>query len=211
MLVSGTTKTMAAVGAESPRRVGHLLTPANWNSVDRIVKSGLPWACDNGAYAGFKPQSFWRMCERVAGKPWLLWVACPDVVGNAADTLRWFRDWQPAMRALGLPVALVAQDGLEYLPIPWDDFSCLFIGGSTEWKLSDAAHDLAKAAKDRGKWRHMGRVNSLRRMRRAQLMGCDSIDGSSASMFGEKKIRQYVLWLEWLDRQRILHLERGGR
>jgi len=75
-------------------------------------------------------------------------------------------------------VALVAQDGLESLPVPWEDFDALFIGGSTAWKLSEAARELCQEAKRRGKWVHMGRVNSLRRMQVAEAFGCDSADGT---------------------------------
>ena len=62
---------------------------------------------------------------------------------------------------------------------PWDDFDALFIGGSTSWKLGPGAAAVAYDAKLRGKWVHMGRVNSLRRMRYAESIGCDSADGTT--------------------------------
>jgi len=62
--------------------------------------------------------------------------------------------------------------------VPWDDFDALFIGGTTAWKLSEAVYQLCQEAKRRGKWVHMGRVNSLRRMRLAESFGCDSADGT---------------------------------
>lgn len=167
LLVSGSTASVARMQKHRDR-LGILLTPRNRNSVDAVLGTGLPWACDNGAFSGFAPQSFWRLCERAAGQPRLLWFACPDVVGDAVQTLQWFAEWSPAMHRIGLPVALVAQDGLECRDVPWSEFTCLFIGGSTAWKLSHAAWDLASEAKRRGKLVHMGRVNSLRRMRVAQ-------------------------------------------
>ena len=46
--------------------------------------------------------------------------------------------------------ALVAQDGLECCVIPWDAFDVLFVGGTTQWKLSDPAYVLVREAK--GSW-----------------------------------------------------------
>ena len=43
--------------------------------------------------------------------------------------------------------------------------------------------------------------NSRRRMQIAHDMGCDSIDGSSASRFGDTYIRKYLRWIEHLERQ----------
>lgn len=195
LMVSGS---MASVARMTTYRehLGVLLTPKNRNSVKAVLATGLPWAIDNGAYSGFNAHAFVRLCLKAEGRPRLLWVACPDVVGDAARTLVDFCRWQPALRLLNLPVALVGQDGLEDLHVPWDLFTCLFLGGSTEWKLSHAAWDLAREAKRRGKLVHMGRVNSLRRMRIAQVFGCDSIDGSSASMFGDKYIHKYCRWIK---------------
>ncbi|MDG4803681.1 hypothetical protein [Micromonospora sp. WMMD980] len=51
--------------------------------------------------------------------------------------------------------------------MPWHAIDALFIGGTTAWKLGpDAAH-LAGQARRRGLWVHMGRVNSLWRLRHA--------------------------------------------
>jgi hypothetical protein len=204
LLVSGSTASVARMTAHR-ERLGILLTPANRNSVAAVVATGLPWAIDNGAYSGFDREAFDHLArEKAVGQPGLLWVAAPDTVGNAESTLFKFEYWQPRLAAGGLPIAFVGQDGLESLEPPWDRFECLFLGGSTAWKLSSAAWDLAAEAKRRGKLVHIGRVNSLRRMRVAQIFGCDSIDGSSASMFGDKYIHKYLRWLAVdLGRQRI--------
>ena len=90
--------------------------------------------------------------------------------GDAAATLTRSAPFLPAIRALGYPAALVAQDGLEDLDVPWDDFDVLFIGGSTEWKLGPHARALAAEAKARGKGVHMGRVNSQRRRRKPRTV-----------------------------------------
>ena len=204
LLVSGTTRSVGKLAQSHPRRLGHLLTPRNRNSVASVLATGLHWAIDNGAFSGFDATAFRRLLDRAAGQPRLLWVVCPDVVADADATLRLFDEWQSQLKATGVPVAFVGQDGQEDLQLPWERFDCLFIGGSTKWKLSAAAGDLAIEAKQRRKWVHMGRVNSLRRMRVAQLMQSDSIDGSSASMFGDKYIHKYLQWIEMLDRQPVL-------
>lgn len=198
LLVSGSTRTVESLAARWPDRLGHLLTPSNRNSISSILGTGLSWGVDNGAYSGFDPDAFRRKLRHAQGQPRLLWICCPDSVANAKETLALFKQWAEEVSQSG-PVAFVGQDGQEDLPVPWEAFSCFFIGGSTEWKLSQAATDLAREAKRRGKWVHLGRANSRRRFEHAKDMGCDSVDGSSASMFGDKYIHKYCLWLSQID------------
>jgi hypothetical protein len=89
----------------------------------------------------------------------------------------------------------VAQDGLENLVTPWDDFDVLFIGGSTEWKLGGHVRALTAEAKDHGKYVHMGRVNSGRRFAYAQLIGCDSADGTTLAKFPDATLPDVLAWL----------------
>lgn len=187
LLVSGATKTMARI--QDPR-LGRLLRPGNGNKPDH-----LPWGVDNGAYTGFEPDAFLRMLASFKGSPGCLWVAAPDVVADSVGTLEKFREWEPRLHADGWPVAFVAQDGLS--EPPWDSFESLFIGGSTEYKLSGAVELLAWKAKAKGKLVHMGRVNSARRMKAAHQCCADSIDGGQFSRFPDR----WIPWgLDWLDR-----------
>ncbi len=202
LLVSGTTKTVSGLAGQYPDRLGHLLTPANRNGMASLLKTGLWWAVDNGAFRGFDPTRFRRLLQRIGGHPRCLFVAAPDVVGDARRTLSLWTLWSVELAATGQPAAYVLQDGQEDLELP--DAEAYFVGGSTRWKLSAAAADLMAEAKDRGAWVHMGRVNSLRRMGHAQEMGCDSIDGSSASMFGDRYIPLYLRWLKRLEQQPVL-------
>lgn len=144
------------------------------------------------------------MLRHITGQPRCLFVVCPDRVGDAKTTLAMFDAWRQEVRQCGQPIAFVGQDGIEDLPIPWDLFDAWFIGGSTRWKLSQASADLASEAKVRGKWLHMGRVNSNRRLTAAYYMGCNSVDGSSASMFGDKYIHRYCAWIDHLHTQPTL-------
>jgi hypothetical protein len=62
----------------------------------------------------------------------------------------------PRIRAVGYPVALVAQDGLEHADVPRRHIDALFTGGSTAFKTGPAAAALAAQARRRGLWVHMG-------------------------------------------------------
>ena len=172
--------------------VGHLLTPGNWNDPK---KWELPWACDNGCFGGLDAPAFLRMLAKVHGlSP--MWVVAPDVVGDSAETLRRFHRWEPTLHELGFGVAFVGQDGAENTNIPWDSFKALFIGGSNDWKLSQASADLCIEAKSRGKWLHVGRVNSFTRMRRCLGLGADSVDGRNWNAWKDTHLPEAVAWLE---------------
>lgn len=178
-----------------------IVTPQRWGQLE----PGHVWAADNGRYAS---------PERYSDATYLAWLAtcdpasclfatAPDVVGNAGATLALSAPMYRPIRRLGYRVALVAQDGLEHLRefIPWDDFDALFIGGTTAWKLGEAAHELAAEAKRRGKWLHMGRVNSLRRMRLAHAMGCDSVDGTFLRFGPDTLLPRLLSWLATVDQE----------
>lgn len=196
LFVSGATATLRR-HLGSPY-LGALVVPGAGNRVDPLLTAGVPWAADNAAFTGFDAARFCRMLGRIAGHPGCRFVACPDVVGDAAATLRRFAVWSPVIRALGLPVALVAQDGLERLAVSWDDLDALFIGGSTEWKLGPHAAAVAREAKQRGKWSHFGRCNTRKRFRHAYQLGCDSIDGSGFSRWPDQRIPLALGWLQRL-------------
>lgn len=157
---------------------------------------GIPWAVDNFAFTAFNPIRFERRLK--AWREWsptCLWVAVPDVVGNAAATWERFGEWHDVIRSLGYKLALVAQDGLENMPIEWNCFDALFIGGSTEWKLSSTAAEIVGEAQARGVYVHMGRVNGNIRLNYAAYLNCDSVDGSGYAAF-PYKVREALGVLE---------------
>jgi hypothetical protein len=183
-----------------------MLTPMMGNKLPDVVT----WAADTGCFA--KPEKF----DPLTYLGWLaryqdaqdrcLFATMPDVVRDAAATLKKVQPWPRILRAMGYKPALVAQDGLEALPVPWDDFDVLFIGGSTEWKLGDHATMVIRDAKKRGKWVHAGRVNSLRRLRHCQWQGCDSADGTFVGFGPDKNLPRMKRWLETMERQPMLPL-----
>jgi hypothetical protein len=184
LLVCGATTTVLR-NKDSPY-LGALLNPRNMNNPEYI--KGMRWAADNDCFNGFNQEIFIRMLEKIKDLPNCLFVTAPDVVGSAKETLRLFSQWEPVIRQHNLPVALVAQDGQEKLPVPWNKIDALFIGGTTKFKLGMAAYYLVQEAKKRNKWVHMGRVNSNYRIQYAQAIGCDSVDGSGYSKFPDTKI-----------------------
>jgi hypothetical protein len=156
----------------------------------------LTWAADNGAFSQFDERLFLNMLQTLRGVPGCRFVAAPDVVGDAAQTLRLFDQWEPLIRSLGFPVALVGQDGLTVGAVPWSRIDAIFIGGSTSWKLSKDAAELVAYGQARGKWTHLGRANTRRRLHHASRIGCDSVDGTAFSRWPDLYIPKALDWLE---------------
>jgi hypothetical protein len=161
--------------------VGQLLTPLTRFA---LTDPSLPWAIDNGAFSRFDERSFVSLLDREAHhRNRCLFVTAPDIVGSARRTLEVFERWLPRLAGGRWPVALACQDGQEDLPIPWDAIAAIFIGGSTNWKLSAHAAQCIKAAKILGKWVHVGRINTPGRFEYFEDLGADSIDGSGIARY----------------------------
>jgi hypothetical protein len=173
--------------------IGYIDTPAQGNRRPESVV----WCADNGCFGkGYPGDSEWLawLTKNSADAASCLFATAPDVVGDAAATMARSLPFLPMIRALGYPAAFVAQDGLEDLTIPWDDFDVLFIGGSTEWKLGSAARSLVALAKLKGKHVHMGRVNSERRYLYALNIGCDSVDGTYLTFGPDVNLPNVLAW-----------------
>lgn len=183
--------------------LGMIDTPAQGN----VLPGGVRWAADNGCFGNGYPGDdgyldWLASRRRHAGR--CAFATAPDVIGrgpdgglrpDAAATLDRSAPMLPRIRALGYRAALVAQNGLEDLLIPWRDFDALFIGGTTDWKLGPAVRALVAEAKWRGKHVHMGRVNSLRRLRYAHVIGCDSADGTYLAFGPDTNLPKLLGWL----------------
>ena len=140
------------------------------------------FAIDNGAFSRFDREGFFRILDKHKERRALCrFVALPDVVASARRTLEAFDHWHGILE--GWPRALVAQDGIENLPIPWSAIDAIFIGGSTKFKLSKDAADVIRAAKILGKWVHAGRVNTPGRLEYFDDLGADSIDGTGLARY----------------------------
>jgi hypothetical protein len=118
-------------------------------------------------------------------------------VENARATLELYEKWSAQIKAMGYPIAFVAQDGQEQASFP-SDFDWLFIGGSTEWKLSHKAADCIRRAKEAGKPVHVGRVNSIARFRHFQLLGVDSADGTNPIYEPDRSKKKFTMLVSQL-------------
>lgn len=182
---------------------GMLIAPNNKQSPEQAYAMGVVWAMDNSAFVGFNADKFRSKLHAFRSfNDRCLWAVAPDVVGDAKTTLVQFEQWQPEIADLGYKLAFAAQNGIKDTVVPWDRFECLFIGGDTQFKLSQQTADVVREAKQRGKWVHMGRVNSLKRIRYAFSIGCDSVDGTSMAKYNKAlsfllpafKSVQHSLW-----------------
>ena len=192
ILVSGASKTVRAWAGH--KNLGCLLTPQTGNKPPVDLK----WAADNAAYSNWCKKKFVAMLEKIskAENP-PMWVACPDVVGNARATHKLFREWEPVIRSkYGLKVALVLQNGQESIGVPWQDIDAIFIGGDDAFKYSKHVAYLVKKARALGLEAHMGRVNSEKRIEYARRIGCTSVDGTGFSMFPDRRIPSFLRLLE---------------
>lgn len=167
--------------------VEQLLTPLTRYSPQRPECN---FAIDNGAFSKFDAKAFLSLLKREAPRRGLCrFVSVPDVVGSARRTLEVFDHWAAALQEW--PLALVAQDGQESLPIPWDRVAAIFIGGSTEWKMGPHATACVKAGKALAKWVHVGRVNTPGRFEYFEELGADSLDGTGIARYSWMREKLY--------------------
>ncbi|MFF3398272.1 hypothetical protein ACFYW6_07135 [Streptomyces sp. NPDC002659] len=184
--------------------IGCMTTPAQGN----VIPEGADYACDNGKFGCDGKGRHWPGLDE--WRAWLTrtvtrygaarctWALAPDVPFDARATLAESLPELAFIRSLRIPAAFAAQEGCDLLGLPWDDFDVLFLAGSTEWKIGAVSERLAREAKERGKWVHMGRVNSRQRLGIAEWFGCDSADGTYLAFGPDKNLRRLNGWLDEL-------------
>ena len=178
---TGTKRNLAALMGAGWRL---FYTPSN-----ATRREGFRYAIDNGAWEyhcqgiPFNGERFERLVDahgRTAD-----FIILPDIVAGGGNSLALSVSWLPRLngfRQLLLPV----QDGMDPNAVlailrSWPHVG-IFLGGSTEYKLA-TMHDWGVAAAALGRWYHVGRVNSRRRIRMAAACGATSFDGTSATRF----------------------------
>lgn len=170
---------------------GVLTSPARYGTAIGI-KEDRPWGMDNSVFTkGFDRDKFFSHLKKC--EPWFsscLFIVCPDVVGDAHGTLALWEKWSPEFKAVGVPVAFVLQDGVTTIP---DDADWLFIGGSTEFKLGPRAREITTSD---GRPVHMGRVNTLGRIRYAKSIGCESVDGTCIAYGRTINLWRLIRWMQ---------------
>jgi len=168
-----------------PPWFGAMTSPTAFPNRKPITEEHRLWCMDNDVFTGkFTPDKFRETLNAYQKHAnTCLFVAAPDVLGDAKATLDAFPKWAKEIKAYGYPVALVAQDGMKPNNMP-NEADWLFIGGSTEWKLGPDVPPLITEAKRRGMKVHVGRVNSNQRIKRFQLLGADTADGTYHAFAG---------------------------
>lgn len=187
MLYLATPSSLEVRRAMADGRLGQLLTADSSNRLE----PGAAYAVDNGRYAAWSRRKAWddrawrRHLARHAGPDGrgvlggrFLFAVVPDIVANADATRLEWDTWFPVLAEAGVPAAYVTQDGETPDQVPWDDLAVLFTGGTDQWKMGEPARLLMEEARSRGKATHMGRVNTLDRLKIACQHGYDTADGT---------------------------------
>lgn len=198
MLYFGNPSSQSIRDAVSAGLLGVIDTPGN----RRIIQPDWAWCADNGCFGKGYPgdEGYLRwLGTRAHVAENCRFATAPDVLGNASATLERSASFFGPIASLGYIPALVAQDGLEASQVPWSDIGAIFLGGTTDWKLGASAAQLVAEAKARGKWAHMGRVNSRKRLRYAHSIGCDSVDGTFLAYGPDVNLPPLLRWLAELE------------
>ena len=129
LVLLDTSQSLDVCASEIGCEVQQLLTPL---TRFKLQRPDANFAIDNGAFSQFNGKAFESLLAREFNRrEQCLFVCVPDVVGSARRTLEVFEHWKESLE--DWPLALVAQDGQQDLPIPWDEIDAIFIGGSTEF------------------------------------------------------------------------------
>lgn len=175
---------------------GRLFTPSSGGSSYTDDLDGVYFGIDNGCYLHPSPVGIQRLASKLrTSKDKCLFITYPDVVGCARRTLEIFDlltvciKWQEALA--GYPAALVAQDGIGDLEIPWRRIDAIFIGGTDAFKLGPEAEAVVRAALILGKHVHVGRVNSRDRYEKFKRIGAHTFDGSGLSKFSDYMVKLF--------------------
>jgi hypothetical protein len=203
LLVGGATRTVERYAGHP--HLGRLTQPRSRNSIADLATCGMVWGADNDALAGLDVDAYLTMLDQITqhDQTFLRFVTAPDAatmtpsgpVVSWEGTLWLWRSWRSALLRRGLPLAIVLQDGATVQTIPWDEISAVFLGGSTRWKEGTEALGLLDEAKRRGKWRHVGRINTQRR-ERLLWPHCESFDGGQYSSWPDTHIPPCLARLE---------------
>ena len=166
----------------------HILKRNAWKRPAWADGSSAPYCLDNGAWTSFQSglpfdaESFLRTTDMLAEDADFIIV--PDIVEGGLQSLHFSMSWLSRLRHYGTLLLVAVQDGMtpeDVAPLLGADVG-IFLGGSTEWKLT-TMRQWGKLARDIGAYFHVGRVNSMKRIHQCQLCGAHSFDGTSVTKF----------------------------
>jgi hypothetical protein len=170
------------------------------------TRAGWIWAADNGCFSmgKWKEERWLSWLSNDHPRSGCLFATVPDSVGDHTGTLIRWNKYFETVRQLRYPLAFVAQNGAMPNNVPWGELDCLFIGGDDWFKTAASTFALARHARSLGKWVHVGRVNSLRRLR-LWRDDADSSDGTFLAYGPEKNAPRVKGWVEALRSQPSLN------
>ena len=178
----------------------------NSPDIGYLTPTGMPVAYDNGMFRVWRSGGIWepdRWAQWLMTQPRGLFAVVPDVPADAKRTRARFDLYAPFVR-LHQPVAYALQDGSERVAPPWDDFDVLFVGGTDAFRYTELGWEVMAEAKARGKWVHVGRVNTLRRLLSCRAGQVDSVDGTRLAFGSDLIWPQLCRWLDGLNQQQPL-------
>lgn len=195
--------------------IGLMIQPGN--SYHLQIDRYPAFAGDNAAFGGRFNESKWLlMADRAAlHQERCLFIVCPDrfdphdLANNHRCTVELWHRYKQEIWDRGLPAAFVAQNGCTPDDVP-ADADAVFIGGDDGYKLSETAWAVVAWAKAHGKWAHVGRVNSMERIRACSLSQADSADGTYLKYGPDVNLPKLVGWLDHLNYQPHLAMFGGA-
>ena len=169
--------------------MGWLLSPKSLPKTK--LRSFIPVAFDNDAYSvkegeAWNEEAWLKMLDKMEKdkvKP--AWVLVPDVVGDKRRTLANFFCYRTHISKRDWSVALAVQEGMKPQDIPCT-VDVIFVGGkSSKWKFESLP--MWTQAFPRV---HVGRVNSLEKLKLCKELGVESVDGTHWFRF--RKPEEYL-------------------
>lgn len=185
----------------------------------RTLPAGARWALDNGAWSAYRQhRPFDEGAFLAALAQWGTgadFVVVPDVVAGGVLSLARSEHWLlhrlrgqlPPRTLLLVPV----QDGMEEQHLrpllEADPQTGLFVGGTDPWRAMMLA-GWCELGQQLGRWVHVGRVNSWRRVVRVKCAGAASFDGSGPGIytFDQPRRRSRLSLMDGAVRQEVLLL-----
>jgi hypothetical protein len=184
--------------------IGLLLGPGtNW-----MHPCGMSYACDNGVYAAWMKGRNWdqgmhdayiHMLNRLPMGNNPLWVLLPDAVADWERTVELAKEYSPYLRRRALQVAIALQDGCDFNEALQFAPDCVFVAGSTEWKLQNIL-PACNFFKPMEISVHVGRVNSVERLCYCMRCGADSSDGTTLNKYVNTNLPRISNTLRWIFR-----------
>ena len=160
------------------------------------------YALDNGAFTyhrknqPFNDRAFVRMVRRFGYNA--DWIVIPDVLFDARSTIDLAKKWIPIIEKAcpETPMLFVWQDGMSIRDLaPFVSAGIgIFLGGSAAEKFK-ILRDVSGFCSRKNVWLHVGRVNSVKRVKACKAHGVCSFDGSGYTRFDRtlETVHRYLM------------------